>query len=168
MTSGSSSPRSPSTSTPLPISSGGRETPSTQPAIDPHAASPTQSLVVLSSSLPSTVGSPPKSDAPLPSEKERERALYPSRVILTSERACPEHVCTSLLTISPSFSVPGPAWHKALPTHMGCRRSESPWSSHLFAPRPFHQAAQCNRSSLGLLLDLPCTRHSPRHALPNA
>ncbi|KAL5501576.1 hypothetical protein ACEPAH_8836 [Sanghuangporus vaninii] len=80
---GSSSPRVSTSSTPIPIS-GGRDTPSTQPSVDPYAASPTQSVVALSSTLHSTIGSPPKNEVFLPSEKERERALFPSRVILTT------------------------------------------------------------------------------------
>ncbi|KAI5114705.1 hypothetical protein M0805_002066, partial [Coniferiporia weirii] len=75
-----SSPRSSVYGIPIP----GRETPSVQPSVDPHAASPSTSVIALSSSLPSALGSPPPNETVLPTEKERERALYPSRVILTT------------------------------------------------------------------------------------
>ncbi|EJC98060.1 uncharacterized protein FOMMEDRAFT_114895 [Fomitiporia mediterranea MF3/22] len=80
LSSGASSPRGPATSLPHQ----GRETPSVLPSVDTHAASPSSSIVALSSSLSPTSTSPPKNGSPLFSEKERERALYPSRVILTT------------------------------------------------------------------------------------
>lgn len=74
-----STPSSPRTGVPIP----GRETPYTSPT-DPHATSPSTSVLALSPPSSSVFSSSAGKNNLSTSDKERERALYPQRVILTT------------------------------------------------------------------------------------
>ncbi len=111
------------------------------------STSPSRSDIASKSPLSSSPTSPRTT-----TDREREKALYPGRVNLTSEYAC----CCLNICLTTCFSLPGPAWHRTSPSCLGCRGPFYTWSGDMFAPSVVHQAAQCSRCSFWILLYLSC------------
>lgn len=134
------------------------------PVPDRNSSESTPSLTP-PSSLPNvspllTLGSTnPEIDKSL-SDKEREKLLYPGRVMLTSECSClifGALTSTTAQRLTATNSISRSIRYQTFPSYMGSIGPGCSRSDYLFAFAILHQATQCPRCTLRFIFDLSCS-----------